>query len=76
MGTNSSRIRSEEHGDLKPQASGLLCTAIVGGAVIPPLFGLFTDISGFKWALTLVALCYLFILYFGWKKSRIQLANI
>lgn len=63
-------------GDLKPQASGLLCTAIVGGAVIPPLFGLFTDISGFKWALILVALCYLFILYFGWKKSRIQLANI
>ena len=29
--------------DLKPQASGILCTMIVGGAIIPPLYGLFTD---------------------------------
>lgn len=57
-------------GDLKPKGSGLLCTAIVGGAVIPPLYGLFTDISGFKWALILIVACYGYILYYGYKNSK------
>jgi len=55
-------------GDLKPQASGLLCTAIVGGAFIPPLYGLLTDNVGFKWALLLIIACYAYILYFGYKR--------
>ncbi|MFT5102714.1 MAG: FHS family L-fucose permease-like MFS transporter [Candidatus Latescibacterota bacterium] len=55
-------------GDLKPQASGLLCTAIVGGAFIPPLYGLLTDNIGFKWALLLIIACYAYILYFGYKR--------
>ena len=53
-------------GDLKPKASGLLCTAIVGGAVIPPLFGKLTDLFGFKTALILVMACYCYIIYFGY----------
>ncbi len=57
-------------GDLKPQASGLLCMAIVGGAIIPPLYGLFTDFTDFKTALFLLVGCYTFILYFGYKKQR------
>lgn len=52
-------------GDLKPKASGLLCTAIVGGAIIPPLFGLFTDYVGFKTALLFIIICYGYILYYG-----------
>ena len=59
-------------GDLKPQASGLLCTAIVGGAILPPLYGYFTDVSGFKMALILVVLCYGYILFFGWRKSKVK----
>lgn len=59
-------------GDLKPQASGLLCTAIVGGAFIPPLYGLLTDNVGFKWALLLVIACYAYILFFGFKKRAIS----
>jgi len=59
-------------GDLKPQASGLLCTAIVGGAIIPPLYGLLTDNVGFKWALFLVIACYAYILFFGFKKRTIS----
>jgi len=59
-------------GDLKPQASGLLCTAIVGGAFIPPLYGLFTDWTGFKTALILLIGCYAFILFFGYKKQKMK----
>jgi len=58
-------------GDLKPQVSGLLCTAIVGGAIIPPLYGFLTDEIGFKLALLLLVLCYGYILYFAYKKQII-----
>ena len=58
--------------DLKPQASGILCTMIVGGAIIPPLYGLFTDISGFKIAMTLLLLCYGYIYYFSIKQMKIN----
>jgi len=57
-------------GDLKPQASGLLCTAIVGGAIIPPLYGFLTDEVGFKLALILLVICYGYILYFAYKKQK------
>jgi FHS family L-fucose permease-like MFS transporter len=63
----------EGQGDLKPQASGLLCTAIVGGAIIPPLYGLLADNMGFKTALLLVIGCYAYILYFGYLKSKQKL---
>jgi FHS family L-fucose permease-like MFS transporter len=57
-------------GKLKPKGSGLLCTAIVGGAIIPPLYGKLTDGVGFKTALFLVILCYSYILWFGYKNSK------
>ena len=56
--------------DLKPQASGILCTMIVGGAVIPPLYGLLTDNVGFKTALILVFACYTYIMIYGFIKRR------
>jgi len=52
-------------GDNKPQGSGILCTAIVGGAVIPPLYGLLTDVAGFKWALILPIVCYVVIFLYS-----------
>lgn len=57
-------------GDLKPQASGLLCMAIVGGALIPPTYGYFADIVGFKIAFTLLIFCYYYIYYFAKKKRK------
>lgn len=57
-------------GDLKPQASGLLCMAIVGGAVIPPAYGFLTDNIGFKLALFLLIACYGYILFFGILKRK------
>ena len=56
-------------GERKPQASGILCTAIVGGAIIPPLYGLLTDQFDFKPALFLMVLCYFYIFYFARKSS-------
>ena len=56
--------------ELKPQASGILCTMIVGGAIIPPLFGFFTDLSGFKMAFYLLVVCYGYILYFAKSTTK------
>lgn len=63
-----------ELGDLKPQGSGILCSAIVGGAFIPPAFGAIVDASGFGLALLLPALCYAYIAGFGFRVSRMSLA--
>jgi MFS transporter, FHS family, L-fucose permease len=56
----------ENLGDSKPQGSGVLCTAIVGGAFIPPAFGALVDVSGFSLALVLPVLCYFYIAGFGY----------
>jgi FHS family L-fucose permease-like MFS transporter len=55
---------------LKPKGSGLLCTAIVGGALIPPAYGFLTDEIGFKAALFFIILCYGYILWFGYRNSK------
>jgi FHS family L-fucose permease-like MFS transporter len=52
-------------GDLKAQASGLLCMAIVGGAIVPFVFGSLIDSFGFKTAFILTLICYGYILYYG-----------
>ncbi len=57
-------------GALKPKASGLLCTAIVGGAIVPPVYGLLTDNVGFKKAFIFIILCYGFVLYYGLKNYK------
>ncbi|MGE5430061.1 MAG: sugar MFS transporter, partial [Syntrophomonadaceae bacterium] len=49
------------------QASGILCMAIVGGALIPLLQGFFADNIGIHHAFILPAICYLFIAYYGLK---------
>ena len=57
-------------GPLKPQGSGILCTAIFGGAVIPPLLGLLADGFGFKVAFLLVISCYFYVTYYAWNERR------
>lgn len=60
-------------GDLKAQASGLLCMAIVGGAIIPFVFGSLIDGFGFKTAFILTILCYGYILFFGRYKASVRI---
>jgi MFS transporter, FHS family, L-fucose permease len=54
-----------------PQASALLCTAIVGGAVIPPTTGLLADHLGLAAALLLPALGYVWIAIYGVMSRRV-----
>lgn len=65
-------IAIEDLGDLKPQGSGILCTAIAGGAFIPPLYGYITDISSFKMAFILIIFCYAYILFYASKSSKLN----
>ncbi|NDV61569.1 sugar MFS transporter [Puniceicoccales bacterium CK1056] len=53
----------------RSQGSGVLCAAIVGGAVFPPLFGLFADNIGFVFAFIVPALCYGYIAFYGFTRS-------
>ena len=57
-------------GELKPKGSGLLCTAIAGGAIIPFICGSLIDLLGFKIAFLLITLCYTYILWFGYRNSK------
>jgi len=60
------------------QASGILCTAIVGGAIIPVIQGYFADTIGIHYAFFIPVLCYLFIVYYGWngyKPTYLKLSN-
>jgi len=60
-----------EMGPLTGEASGLLVTAIVGGAIIPELQGVLADHIGLHHAFILPVLCYIFIIYYGLKGSRV-----
>jgi MFS transporter, FHS family, L-fucose permease len=59
-----------ELGPLTGDASGLLNTAIVGGAIIPVLEGVLADHIGLQHAFILPAICYLYILYYALKGSK------
>ncbi|ALK95608.1 major facilitator transporter [Massilia sp. WF1] len=54
-------------GKLTGQASGVLCMAIVGGALVPFVQGMLADTLGLHWSFLMPAACYAFILYFGLK---------
>lgn len=61
----------EELGEHKPEGSGVLCTAIVGGAFIPPLVGLMRDLTGgFGLAFVLPVICYVLIIAFALRYNR------
>ncbi len=59
-------------GPLTGDGSGLLIMAIVGGAIIPLLFGALADMPavGLHRAFILPAVCYLYIAYYGLSGSR------
>jgi MFS transporter, FHS family, L-fucose permease len=61
-------------GDNKPQGSGVLCTMIVGGAIIPPAFGFLTDSYSFNIALILVMACYAYIFFYGYRHKKTALS--
>jgi MFS transporter, FHS family, L-fucose permease len=54
-----------ELGPMTSKGSGVITIGNVGGAVIPPLFGLIADHMGIQHAFLLVILCYAFVVYYG-----------
>ncbi|MFH7042403.1 sugar MFS transporter [Paucibacter sp. JuS9] len=53
------------------QGSGILCMAIVGGALVPFAQGALADSLGVQLSFLLPAACYAFILYFGFKYANL-----
>jgi len=52
------------------QGSGILCLAIVGGAIVPMVQALLADSIGVQNSFVLPVICYLFIAYYGIKGSK------
>jgi MFS transporter, FHS family, L-fucose permease len=63
-------LASEGLGKRAAEGSGVICVAIVGGAVVPLVTGNAADLWGLKHALIVPAVCYLTILGFGWFARR------
>jgi MFS transporter, FHS family, L-fucose permease len=59
-------LANEGLGKRAAEGSGVICMAIVGGAVVPLLTGKAADLWSLKVALIVPALCYCGILIFGW----------
>lgn len=59
-------------GEHTAQGSGVLCTAIVGGAFIPPLYGAVADTLGLQLAFMVLLLCYAYISWYGYRWSSLN----
>jgi MFS transporter, FHS family, L-fucose permease len=57
-------------GPMTSKGSGLIMTAVVGGAIVPLLLGALADKIGIQHALIIPAICYLFIAYYGLWGSK------
>ena len=57
-------------GPMTSKGSSLMIMAIVGGAILPVLTGALADRIGIHHAFIIPAVCYLFIMYYGFKGSE------
>jgi FHS family L-fucose permease-like MFS transporter len=57
-------------GPMTSKGSGLIMTAVVGGAIIPVVIGYLVDSTSYQIALLLPVLCYLYIAYYGFVGSK------
>jgi len=62
-------------GKFTGQGSGVLCMAIVGGALVPFTQGFLADTINVQMSFLLPAACYLFILFFGLKYRNLNTAT-
>jgi MFS transporter, FHS family, L-fucose permease len=63
-------LANEGLGKRAAEGSGVICMAIVGGAVVPLITGHAADFWGLKQALIVPAACYFGIMIFGWFARR------
>jgi FHS family L-fucose permease-like MFS transporter len=57
-------------GPMTSKGSGLIMTAVVGGAVVPYLIGKAADSIGIQHALIIPAICYIYIAFYGFVGSK------
>jgi FHS family L-fucose permease-like MFS transporter len=58
------------------QGSGILCLAIVGGAILPLIQGVLADSIGLQNSFFLPIICYIFIAYYGLSGSKPVLEKV
>jgi FHS family L-fucose permease-like MFS transporter len=63
-------LASEQLGPETPNGSGLLCMAIVGGAIVPLITGAVADASTLAMSLLVPAVCYVWIAAYGVLAAR------
>jgi MFS transporter, FHS family, L-fucose permease len=56
--------------------SSFIIMAIVGGAILPPFMGLIADNIGMQEAFFLPAVCFLAVIYYGWKGYKVRPVTI
>jgi FHS family L-fucose permease-like MFS transporter len=55
------------------EGSGLLCTMVLGGAIVPLLLGKISDVTGnFTFAVGFIMVCYIYITFYALKGSKIR----
>jgi FHS family L-fucose permease-like MFS transporter len=54
-----------ELGPMTSKGSGVITIGNVGGAIIPPVFGILADKIGIQYAFVVPIICYIFIAYYG-----------
>lgn len=59
-------------GNYTKTASSLLIMGVVGGALVPPLMGLMSDQAGIRLAYIFPVLCYIYVIYYGYKGYKIK----
>ena len=57
------------------QGAGILCLAIVGGAIVPLVQGVLADLVGVQLSFIIPVICYIYIVFYGWTGSK-PAANI
>ncbi len=63
-------LASEGLGKRAAEGSGIICVAIVGGAIVPPLTGMLADAFNLRTSMLLPIACYVVILAFGLYARR------
>ena len=60
-------------GDTTPQGSGMLCMAIIGGAIVPLIMGVVADTRGLTFSLIVPTTCYFWVAAYGTYMKRREL---
>lgn len=59
-------------GDYTKLGASLIIMSIVGGAILPPLMGLIADHVSIQISFLLPVVCFLIIMYYGWKGYKVK----